>query len=372
MTDAALASSARSRSLGALALARLARDRVALAAAATLLAITALCAIGPLVTPHAHDRVYRSYVLLPPSLEAYPREGDLEAAMRSALSRGRAELTAFETEGDRFRAEIAAPAAIDPRVLRSVDRTDAFERSAITATGADGRTATVEGAVTRHRFLLGTDANGRDLLARVLVGGQVSLAVGALATMVSLVIGVAWGAIAGYAGGAVDGVMMRIVDALYALPFVFLAILLVVTFGGHVALMFLLIGAIEWLDMARIVRGQTLSLRRREFVVAARALGVPPLTILRRHVVPNLAGPIIVVATLTAPKVMLLESFLSFLGLGVQEPLTSWGALIARGVDSLQGAPHLLLAPAAFFVATVAALNMLGDRLRDALDPKMR
>ena len=187
---------------------------------------------------------------------------------------------------------------------------------------------------------------------------------------VALVIGVAYGAVAGFAGGRVDGVMMRIVDILYSLPFMFFVILLVVFFGRNFVLMFLAVGAVEWLDMARIVRGETLSLKRREFVEAARALGVPPRDILRRHIVPNAAGPIIVYMTLMVPHVILLESFLSFLGLGVQEPLTSWGVLISEGAKNIQGAPWLLIFPSLFLTATLFCLNFLGDGLRDALDPK--
>ena len=216
----------------------------------------------------------------------------------------------------------------------------------------------------------GTDALGRDLFVRVMHGGRVSLAVGIVATFVSLLIGVTWGAVAGYVGGRVDRVMMRIVDILYALPFMFLVILLMVLFGRSILLMFLAIGAINWLDMARIVRGQTLSLREREFVEAARAMGMPSGAIIRRHIVPNLLGVVAVTATLTVPQVILVESFLSFLGLGVQEPMTSWGALVNDGAHELEGAPWMLLIPGAFLAVTLFCLNFLGDGLRDALDPR--
>jgi oligopeptide transport system permease protein len=219
-----------------------------------------------------------------------------------------------------------------------------------------------------HYF--GTDANGRDLLARMLQGGRVSLAVGLAATLVSLVIGVAYGAVAGYAGGRADELMMRVVDILYSLPFMFFVILLMVFFGRNILLIFVAIGAVEWLDMARIVRGQTISLKRREFVEAARALGAGGFAILRRHVIPNTLGPVIVYATLTVPKVILLESFLSFLGLGVQEPMTSWGVLISEGAPTMEFAPWLLVFPAAFLAATLFCLNFIGDGLRDALDPR--
>jgi oligopeptide transport system permease protein len=222
------------------------------------------------------------------------------------------------------------------------------------------------------RFFFGTDANGRDLFVRTLYGGRMSLMVGIVATSVSLVIGITWGAIAGYAGGIVDGLMMRIVDILYALPFLFLVILLMVMFGRDIVLIFIALGAVQWLDMARIVRGQTLSLKGREFVEAARAGGVKPLTIIRRHIVPNLLGPVAVYATLTIPHVILVESFLSFLGLGVQEPNTSWGVLISEGARNMEGAPWALLFPASFLAVTLFCFNFIGDGLRDALDPRDR
>ena len=218
----------------------------------------------------------------------------------------------------------------------------------------------------------GTDANGRDLLTRTLYGGQISLSVALVATLVSLVIGVLYGAIAGYLGGRVDNLMMRFVDIMYSLPFMFLVILLMVVFGRNILLIYAAIGAVEWLDMARIVRGQTLALKRREFVEAAHALGVKATTIVTRHLIPNTLGPVIVYVTLTVPKVILLESFLSFLGLGVQEPMTSWGVLISEGKDIMQSAPWMLLVPSAFLAITLLCLNFLGDGLRDALDPKTR
>jgi len=220
--------------------------------------------------------------------------------------------------------------------------------------------------------LFGTDPLGRDLFVRTLYGGRVSMAVGIVATLVSLVIGVTWGAVAGYAGGRTDRFMMRIVDVLYALPFMFLVILLMVLFGRSIVLMFLAIGAINWLDMARIVRGQTLALREREFVEAARAIGVPAGTIIRRHIVPNLLGVVAVYVTLTIPQVILVESFLSFLGLGVQEPMTSWGALVNEGAHELEQAPWMLLIPGGFLALTLFCFNFLGDGLRDALDPRDR
>jgi oligopeptide transport system permease protein len=220
--------------------------------------------------------------------------------------------------------------------------------------------------------ILGTDSLGRDLMARLLIGLRVSLAIGVVATAVSLVIGVAWGATAGYLGGRLDEVMMRFVDALYALPFIFFVILLMVTFGRNFILIFLAIGAVEWLTMARIVRGQTLSLKQKEFIEAARAAGLTTRTILARHIVPNLLGPVVVYVTLTIPAVILAESFLSFLGMGVQEPLTSLGTLIANGNQDRDLAPWLLIFPSVVMVATLMAFNFIGDGLRDAIDPKDR
>lgn len=219
--------------------------------------------------------------------------------------------------------------------------------------------------------IFGIDGIGRDVFVRTLIGARVSLAVGVVATLVSLTIGILYGATAGFIGGRVDELMMRFVDVLYSMPYIFFVIILMVVFGRNFILIFVAIGAVEWLTMARIVRGQTIALRRKEFVEAARAAGAGPLQIVFRHIVPNVLGPVVVFATLNIPVIILLESFLSFIGLGVKEPLTSLGALISRGVGQIQ-APWMLIAPALTMLVTLLALNFLGDGLRDALDPKER
>ena len=219
-----------------------------------------------------------------------------------------------------------------------------------------------------HYF--GTDGNGRDLLVRILYGGRLSLSIGIIATLVSVLIGVTYGTIAGFFGGKLDTIMMRIVEILYAMPYLIFVIILMVIFGRNIYLLFLAIGAVEWLTMARIVRGQTISIKEKEFIEASKSLGQSSFMIIIKHIIPNLAGTIIVYITLMVPSVIILESFLSFLGLGVQEPLTSWGVLISEGSREMETAWWLLIFPGLFMVLTLASLNFIGDGLRDALDPK--
>ena len=364
-----------SRSLWQDAYLRLRANRLAMASLMLLALISLACLIGPSITGHPYDRVYPEYVRQPASLQAHPRAEQIEPAVTRIARRMRVTAT-IEKESaagpGALIVTLKSPRAIDERELAYFDRSDLFGPATVQARAEEGRTLRVQVPIEHRRFLLGTDANGRDLLTRTLIAGRISLAIGLLATLVALVIGVSYGAVAGYIGGRVDQVMMRLVDILYALPFMFFVILLVVFFGRNFVLMFLAVGAIEWLDMARIVRGQTLSIRRQEYVSAAEALGVTTGGIIARHVIPNTLGPVIVYMTLLVPRVILLESFLSFLGLGVQEPMTSWGVLIAEGTRNIQGAAYMLVGPAAFLVATLFALNFIGDGLRDALDPKDR
>ncbi|MBJ3775088.1 ABC transporter permease subunit [Acuticoccus mangrovi] len=360
------------RSLLLSALLRLARNRAAIASAVVLALYVVAGIVGPMVWLHDYRTVYANYVKVPASLTPYPRAEEILPGAAAALRRARLTVENVTVVGDTATITVHAARPIDPRVTRYLDRSDLFADARLVSLADDALSATFAADVARHTFLVGTDANGRDLAARILISIRISLMIAALATGVALVIGVLYGATAGFLGGRIDNLMMRVVDVLYSLPFVFFVILLVVFFGRNVVLMFIAVGAVEWLDMARIVRGQTLSLSRREFVQAAEALGVPPGAILRRHIIPNVSGPVIVFMTLLVPKVILLESFLSFLGLGVQEPLTSLGVLIAEGARNMRNAPWMLIYPSAALTLLLFALNFLGDGLRDAFDPRDR
>jgi oligopeptide transport system permease protein len=340
-------------------------DRGHIPISLVLLALIAFaCVIGPMVSPHPYDRVYPDYVFADPSFAPHPSADEARNAIEAVAKRIDAGIASFRRTNAGLTITLAGERPIDARDLRIFDGSDVFGAPRIEASEDEGRRLTLDIPLQKNVFLFGTDGNGRDLLTRTLIAGRVSLAVGLLASFVALVVGVAYGAIAGFAGGAVDAAMMRVVEILYALPFIFFVIVLVMVFGRNFALIFVAIGAVEWLDMARLARGQTLSLKQREYVLAARALGVGPAAIIWRHILPNASGPIIAFLTLLAPRAILLESFISFLGLGVEEPLSSWGVLIADGARNIQGAIHLLIVPAAFLGATLAALQSLGQTLQ--------
>ncbi|TPI16480.1 ABC transporter permease subunit [Mesorhizobium sp. B4-1-3] len=360
------------RSLWGNAWARLKRNRAAMLSLYYLAFIAVISICGPWVVPHQYTTIYGDYVRMPPSLSAYPKPDMIQGALGDAIKRMRADIKEWHQDGNRVIVTVTSTKPIDDRNVRYLDRSDAFDDTRIENKSPDGLEVTMSSAVKQQYFFFGTDNTGRDLLSRTLMAGRISLAIGLLAGVVAGVIGVIYGAAAGFAGGRVDEVMMRIVDVLYSLPFIFFVIMLVVFFGRNFVLMFLAVGAVLWLDMARIVRGQALSIRRQEYVQAAEAMGVGQRGILLRHVIPNLLGPVVIYMTLLVPQVIILESFLSFLGLGVQEPMTSWGVLISVGAKNIGYANWLLLFPAFFLVSTLFALNFVGDGLRDALDPKDR
>lgn len=363
---------AKGRSLWDDARDRLLANRAAVASMIVLVLIALLSVFGPILSSHNFDTVYRDYVKVPASLSAYPRADQVEPAFMSAARRARVTVDSYAREGDTVVAEISSSREIDPRSVRYIDRSDLFRNAELTGMSEDKKSATLRADINFMHFYFGTDANGRDMMTRTFIAGRVSLTIGLLATVVAISIGVLYGATSGYLGGRVDQMMMRAVDILYSLPFIFFVIMLVVFFGRNFILMFIAVGAVEWLDMARIVRGQTLSIKRQEYVQAAEAMGVSDRGIVRRHIIPNTLGPVVVYMTLLVPKVILLESFLSFLGLGIQEPMTSWGVLISEGARNLQGAAWMLIFPSIFLTSTLFALNFIGDGLRDALDPKDR
>jgi oligopeptide transport system permease protein len=360
------------RSLWSDAWRRLKANRAAVVSGVYLIVMGALCIVGPYFTGHAYDAVYSDFVKVPASLKPYPAPAMIGPQLKDALTRGHMELGEWQIDGKRIIVHVTSEQELDERYARYLSRASSFSDAKLDSLSEDKKVASFSANVNQLYFFFGTDPNGRDLLTRTLIAGRISLSIGLLAGFVALVIGVTYGAIAGFVGGRTDAVMMRIVDILYSLPFIFFVIMLVVFFGRNFVLMFLAVGAVLWLDMARIVRGQTLSIKQQEFVTAAGALGVAPWGILWRHVIPNTLGPVVVFVTLLVPNVIILESFLSFLGLGVQEPLTSWGVLIAQGARNIPGADWLLFFPSFFLTTTLFALNFIGDGLRDALDPKDR
>jgi oligopeptide transport system permease protein len=328
---------------------RLKKNQVALFGLYAFCAVAFLCLVGPYFTGYTYEQTDISLKASSPMEPIFVRS----EAFKTGESK--TNLVALSNLEDEF-----------------LDRSKS-DREAIVEKIAGGeiyREGKIVYGPSGQRHVFGTDPLGRDLLTRVLIGGRISLAVGFAATLVSVCIGVLWGAVAGFAGGKTDTVMMRFADILYALPFTVIVILLMVMFGRNFILLFVAIGCVEWLTMARIVRGQIISLKNQEFIEAAISLGLPNHRILFRHLIPNVMGPIIIYATLTFPEVMLLEAILSFLGLGVQPPLSSWGVLIDEGSRTMETSIWLLVCPAAFFSLTLFSLNFLGDGLRDALDPK--
>lgn len=372
MTDVAIPAPKKGRSLWVDAWSRLNANRAAVFSAYFLAVMALVCMVGPNLTGHKFTTIYSDYVRTPPSLTPYPKTDAIEKALDEAVKRARLTIGDWKLDGDRVVVSVSSAKPIDERVVRYLDRSDTFEDAKVEEKLPDGLKLTMSARVEQKVFYFGTDNNGRDLLTRTLIAGRVSLAIGLLAGLVAVVIGVLYGATAGFIGGKTDEIMMRIVDVLYSLPFIFFVIMLVVFFGRNFVLMFLAVGAVLWLDMARIVRGQALSIRRQEYVQAAEALGVGKWGILKRHVIPNLLGPVVIYMTLLVPQVIILESFLSFLGLGVQEPMSSWGVLISTGAKNIGTANWLLIFPSLFLTTTLFALNFIGDGLRDALDPKDR
>lgn len=347
-------------------------NKAAVVSGIFLIFMAVICIAGPWFTPHAFTTIYQDYNRVPPSLSPYPKADMLDLAVKDAVRRSRVELAGWELKEGKIFITVTSAKPIDERMTRYIDRSSVFENAQAVEKSADGLKLTMSADIERKYFYFGTDNSGRDLLTRTLISGRVSLAIGLLAGLVAVFIGVVYGATSGFIGGKTDEVMMRIVDILYSLPFIFFVIMLVVFFGRNFVLMFLAVGAVLWLDMARIVRGQALSIKRQEYVQAAEALGVTRSGILLRHIVPNLLGPVVIYMTLLVPQVIILESFLSFLGLGVQEPMASWGVLISQGAKNMPGANWLLFFPSLFLTTTLFALNFIGDGLRDALDPKDR
>ncbi|QVQ35415.1 ABC transporter permease subunit (plasmid) [Pseudochrobactrum algeriensis] len=352
---------------------RLRRNRAAVASAVVLIFLSLVGIFGPMVSPHPYEKIYPQFVRVAPSLEAYPRADTIIPGLEREMARARLKGGEPELAGSKLTVDVTSSAGreLDQRVLRYFERSDLFSNPSLEL-AADKLSGKLSLDVARNYFFFGTDNLGRDMMTRTFIGVRISLAIGLLASVMALVLGVSYGAISGYLGGRADNIMMRIVDILYSLPFIFFVILMLVFFGRSIIIIFIAIGATEWLDMARIVRGQTLSLKRQEFVQAAEALGATRRGIITRHIIPNALGPVIVFVTLLVPKAILLESLLSFLGLGVQDPMTSLGLLISEGAQNMRGASWQLIFPAVTLTLILFALNFLGDGLRDSLDPKDR
>ena len=328
--------------------ARLFKNKAAVAGLITFASIAIFCLVGPFFTGYTERK----------GELALSNSAPLADIMKEVRIEGNRERIEYKSIDGFVRSSRLKPSVDGELIAQQVRENGEYQSGNSTYT------------LTDRSHLFGTDNQGRDLLTRIMTGGRISLMVGFLATSVSLLIGVFYGATAGYIGGRLDATMMRIVDILYALPFTIFVILLMVVFGRHIWLLFIAIGAVEWLTMARIVRGQVVAIKRQEYVEASIALGQKSPKIIRKHVIPNVLGVVIVYSTLTVPSVIMLESFLSFLGLGIQPPAASWGTLIKEGAESMEVYPWQLLFPAAFFSITLLSLNFLGAGLRDALDPK--
>jgi oligopeptide transport system permease protein len=340
---------------------RLKKNHLALFGLGFFLFMTCICLLGPFFTGYRYEDTDLPLKASPPLDKIISR---VEQLKNGGIKKESLALSNIE---DEF---LDLPTAERKAIVAKLANGEQYTNGSAATVIPGGMAEKITYEPSPERHLFGTDPLGRDLLTRVLVGGRISLAVGFAATLVSVVIGVIWGATAGFVGGKLDNLMMRTVDILYALPFTVIVILLMVLFGRNFILLFVAIGAVEWLTMARIVRGQIISLKHQEFVEAAVSLGLSGPRILFRHLIPNVASSIIVYATLTVPNVMLLEAVLSFLGLGVPPPMSSWGVLIDEGSRAIETSPWLLWIPAAFFSLTLFSLNFLGDGLRDALDPK--
>lgn len=365
-------STVKGRSLWVDARTRLMANKAAVCSIIMLCFISLLAIFGPMITGHDYETQYKEYTQIPAGFQAHPSSDKIDSALKKIAKDLRVTLESQEIGANSVKVVLVSKRPVSERYLEYFPRSQIFGSAHIIEKSEDNLRATIEAPIDRKHFFFGTDVNGRDLLTRTLWACRISLLIGLATTLVAGLIGVTYGATSGYLGGRTDLLMMRLVDILYSLPFIFFVIMLMVFFGRNFLLMFIAIGAVEWLDMARIVRGQTLSIKRQEYVQAAEALGVSNLGIIRRHIIPNTLGPVIVYMTLLVPKVVLLESFLSFFGLGVQEPWTSLGVLISNGAKTIQHAPWMLVFPSIFLVTLLFCLNFIGDGLRDALDPKDR
>lgn len=360
------------RSLWADARIRLMQNKAAVFSIVLLFFVALAAFFGPSFTGHDYQKSYQSFTQSPPNITPIPTQDQIAKGIKDIARTLRATIEDEQIEADKVKVTFTFSRPFRDRYLEYFPRSEFFLNPNVLERNEDGTRIVIEAPVKKNYFLFGTDINGRDILTRTFMACRISLAIGLVAALVATLIGITYGATSGYLGGRIDLVMMRFVDIMYSLPFIFFVIMLMTFFGRNFLLMFVAIGAVEWLDMARIVRGQTLSIKRQEYVQAADALGVRTFGIIKRHIIPNTLGPVIVYMTLLVPKVILLESFLSFIGMGVQEPATSLGVLIAEGAKKIQDAPWMLIYPSIFLIIILFCLNFIGDGLRDALDPKDR